>query len=153
MAGAGHLHHRLHPGLETLDWLLERHPPEAFDRATAEGKWSARENLAHLARYHVLFLERLERLLLEESPAFPRYRAEEDPEWPEWRSRPLDELARRFRRHRQDLLDRLDWLTPEQLARTGRHPAFGLLDVPSWIEFFVMHEGHHFYLMMLRLNT
>ena len=43
------------------------------------GKWSAHEQLAHLARYHQVFLQRIDRILSEQAPEFPRYRAEYDP--------------------------------------------------------------------------
>lgn len=63
---------------------------ERIDRRPASGKWSARENLAHIGRYHEIFLERLHRILTEPSPQFARYRAEEDPGWQEWQSRDFE---------------------------------------------------------------
>jgi len=145
------LHRALDRALGTLDRLRERHPPEDFERKPKEESWSARENLAHLARYEAVFLERLETILREDGPVFPRYRAESDPEWPAWRILPLDEIVRRFEAQRRDLSDRLAWLTETQLRRTGRHPVFGEMDVPAWIDFFLVHEGHHFYVATLRL--
>lgn len=52
------------------------------------GKWSAHEQLAHLARYHQIFLQRIDRILSEQAPEFSRYRAEDDPDWPAWTSLP-----------------------------------------------------------------
>src|SRR5579859_4346294 len=59
-------------------------PTEALRERPASGKWSAHEQLAHLARYHQIFLQRIERILSEQAPEFPRYRAEDDSEWPAW---------------------------------------------------------------------
>ena len=73
---------RLETQLEALDLILARATPAALDARPRPEEWSARENLAHLARHHAVFLERLRRLLAEERPALGRYRAEEDPEWP-----------------------------------------------------------------------
>jgi uncharacterized damage-inducible protein DinB len=146
------LHRALERPVAALERLLERYPPEAFERKPAETTWSARENLAHLALYHVAFLARLERILSEDTPAFGRYRAEEDSEWPAWRDQPLPEIVRRFHAQRRDLDDRLAWMTSEQMKRKGKHPAFGEMDVAAWLDLFLAHEGHHLYLMMLRLG-
>ena len=154
-AEADHRREELHRALErpeeTLRRLQERYPAAAFERKPEETKWSARENLAHLARYQVVFLERLETILREEAPSFPRYRGESDPDWPAWRDLPLAEIVRRFHAGRRDLVDRLAWLTEAQMERTGRHPAFGAMDVPAWIDYLLVHEGHHLYTVMLRL--
>src|SRR5882672_7800255 len=71
------------------------------------GKWSAHEQLAHLARYHQVFLQRIERILAEQSPAFPRYRAEEDPEWAAWSSLPTQQVLVRISSMRAKLMARL----------------------------------------------
>ena len=42
-------------------------------------------------------------------------------------------------------------LTPEQLRRTGVHAKFGPMDVPRWLEFFLVHEAHHLYVSLQRL--
>src|SRR6266849_2460087 len=56
------------------------------------GKWSAHENLAHLARYHQVFLQRIDLMLAEQAPVFPRYRAEEDPDWASWAGLPTQQV-------------------------------------------------------------
>ncbi len=33
-------------------------------------------------------------------------------------------------------------------ARTGVHPTLGELPIPLWIEFFLLHEAHHLYVVM-----
>jgi uncharacterized damage-inducible protein DinB len=70
------------------------------------GKWSAHENLAHLARYHQIFLERIDRILAEDAPLFGRYRAEDDPEWPSWSSLPTQQLLVRLSSMRTKLMAR-----------------------------------------------
>ena len=37
-----------------------------------------------------------------------------------------------------------------QLARTGVHPTLGEMALPLWIEFFLLHEAHHLYVVMKR---
>src|ERR1051325_7809861 len=66
--------------------------PESLSRRPVPEKWSAGENLAHLARYHEIFLEGVDRILAEPNPVCGRYRAEDDPEWPKWTAMPADEV-------------------------------------------------------------
>ena len=107
------------------------------------GKWSAHEQLAHLARYHQIFLQRIERILAEQAPEFPRYRAEDDPEWPAWSGLPTPQLLVRISSMRAKLMARLRSLSEEDFARTGMHPKFGEMSLSLWLEFFLVHEAHH----------
>jgi uncharacterized damage-inducible protein DinB len=111
-------------------------------------KWSAHENLAHLARYHQIFLERIDRILAEDAPAFARYRAEDDPEWPLWLSLPVQQLLVRLSSMRTKLMARLLSLTEADFQRTGVHPKFGSMSLSLWLEFFLVHEAHHLYVIL-----
>jgi uncharacterized damage-inducible protein DinB len=112
------------------------------------GKWSAHEQLAHLARYHQIFLQRIERILAEEAPEFPRYRAEDDPEWPAWPGLPTPQLLVRLSSMRAKLMARLRSLSEEDFERTGIHPKFGEMPLSLWLEFFLVHEAHHLYVVL-----
>src|SRR5580704_19099895 len=98
---------RLKTQLASVELLFSRATPERIDRRPASGKWSARENLAHIGRYHEIFLERLHHILTERSPQFARYRAEEDPGWQEWASRPFEEIRNQVTALRLKLTDRI----------------------------------------------
>ena len=95
---------RLATQLECLPLLLGDRSPVAIKRRPASGKWSAHENLAHLARYHEVFIERIQRILIEERPHLARYRAEDDPEWPQWAAMPTDEVMRKLKALRGELI-------------------------------------------------
>jgi len=41
-------------------------------------------------------------------------------------------------------------LTPEQMGRQGVHSRMGAMPLSAWLEFFLVHEGHHLYLTFLR---
>jgi hypothetical protein len=112
------------------------------------GKWSAHEQLAHLARYHQVFLQRIDRILSENAPEFPRYRAEDDPEWPAWTSLPTSQLLVRISSMRAKLMARLRSLSEEQFERTGVHSRFGAMSLSLWLEFFLVHEAHHLYVVL-----
>jgi len=141
---------RLATQLECLPALLEGVAPEALARRTRAGKWSVHENLAHLARHHAIVIERVKRILAEEGPALARYTAEDDPEWPAWAALPTTDVLAPLRTSRTELALLVTSLSDEQLARTGVHPAFGAMSLALWIEFFLVHEAHHLYLVFKR---
>jgi hypothetical protein len=143
---------RLAAQLEVLPSLLGEARPALLTWRPPTGKWSAHENLAHLARHHEILRERLGRILGEERPQLARYRAEEDPEWPRWSALHTDEVLSRMRRLRGEILGRIRELSPAQLARVGVHPLFGEMAIPGWLEFFLLHEAHHRYVVMIRLG-
>jgi uncharacterized damage-inducible protein DinB len=125
---------------------------EDLDARPVPTEWSARENLAHLARHQVVFLGRLTRLLAEDRPHLGRYRAEDDAEWPAWQALPVDEVLRRHRETRGRLQAWADGLRGDGAARVGVHPSFGPMSVAQWLEFFLLHEAHHLYVVMVRLG-
>jgi uncharacterized damage-inducible protein DinB len=133
------------------DFLAEALRGVALDSLASKavpGKWSAHEQLAHLARYHQIFLERISRILAEPSPAFTRYRAEEDPQWPSWSALPTEQVLARLSGMRTQLMARLRSLSKEDFERTGIHPKFGEMSLALWLEFFLVHEAHHLYVVL-----
>lgn len=124
-----------------------------FHRRTVPDKWSAQENLAHLARYHEIFLQRMDRILNEDRPVFSRYRAEEDPEWELWRQRTYRDLLDRLPVLREQLVLKLKSLSDQDFQRAGIHPKFGELELSQWLEFFLVHEGHHLYLIFQQVRV
>jgi len=140
---------RLETQLDALDVVLAGATPSLVDWSPTSGEWSARENLAHLARHATVFVERLDLVLREEVPNLGRYRAEDDPEWNEWSGLTLDEVLRRLKDVRRLLVDWVRALSPGEINRTGIHPSFGAMTIPEWLEFFLLHEAHHLYTAML----
>lgn len=143
---------RLKTQLASVELLFADANPLRIDRRPQSGKWSARENLAHIGRYHEIFLERLRRILTEPAPEFARYRAEQDPGWAEWASRPIEQVKARLATLRQELVDLIAGLRPPDYARTGIHSSFGEMTLGLWLEFFLVHEAHHLYVILQRLR-
>ena len=108
-------------------------------------KWSAYENMVHLASYQPVFILRLERIQHAESPAFTRYTADEDPQFYSDMQLPLPSLLAYIDERRVDLLVKLQSMSEIELSRTGLHPVFGKMNVIQWTEFFLLHEAHHLY--------
>jgi uncharacterized damage-inducible protein DinB len=128
--------------------VLKDVPVDDLNVKAVPGKWSAHEQLAHLARYHQIFLQRIDRMLTEQAPEFPRYRAENDPEWPAWTSLPTPQLLVRISSMRAKLMARLRSLSEGDFERTGVHPKLGEMSLSLWLEFFLVHEAHHLYAVL-----
>jgi uncharacterized damage-inducible protein DinB len=131
-----------------LDQALHDVPVEAILQPPASGKWSANEHLAHLARQQQNFLQRVDRILKEKSPVLPRYRAEEDPEWERYRGLAYKEVLAELADGREKLMARLKALSDDDYERTGVHSRLGEMSLGLWLEFFLMHEGHHLYAVL-----
>jgi hypothetical protein len=144
-------HLRLEVQLQALPAILSDATAAEIGRRPPSGQWSARENLAHLARHHEVMLERLKRILGEDAPRLDRYRAEDDPEWPRWSGRSSREVLRALPRLRARLVARVRSLTRAQVARVGVHSGLGPMTVSRWLEFFLVHEAHHLYVIFGRL--
>jgi len=130
--------------------LLEGVAPEARLRRSRSGKWSVHENLAHLARHHDVFLERIRTVLAQDRPALARYVAEQDPEWPAWAALTTEEVLARLSALRAELIATFRRLSDADLARPATHPALGEMPLTLWLEFFLLHEAHHLYVVMQR---
>lgn len=127
---------------ELLQRALRAFSAEKFENRTPN-KWSAREHFAHLARHQETYLARIQRILKEETPALPSYIAEEDAGWPEWHRLPLNEIETRWITQRSDLIELLQRTSLDQLHRVGVHATLGELTLVEWLDFFLVHEGHH----------
>jgi hypothetical protein len=111
----------------------------------APDKWSIHDNIAHLARYNIIFQERVKRILEENDPDFPRYIAAEDDAFPSWQLKSTKGLIENIGAERKKISIMASSISPEQLARKGMHPRFGQLSVIGWLEFFLLHEAHHIF--------
>jgi uncharacterized damage-inducible protein DinB len=143
---------RLETQLDALPLLLSGAPPEAMMAHPISNQWSAHENLAHLARHHELFLQRLHRILSEGAPQLGQYRAEEDPSWPDWSCLATDEVLIRLKALREEIISLVRGLSEAEATRVGIHPLFGEMSLGLWVEFFLLHEAHHLYVVMTRLG-
>ncbi|HEV3412298.1 MAG TPA: DinB family protein [Puia sp.] len=120
-------------------------PDNLLRQPVNPGKWSAHANIAHLAAYQPVFIDRLQRISHEASPAFGRYLAEEDPLFPGYLDRSTTSLLEQIDSDRSRILSYLQDGAEALLAKTATHPRFGLLTTTDWIEFFLLHEAHHLY--------
>jgi len=144
--------YRLHSQLDCLSMLLEGAARGALEHRPVPDKWSAKENLAHLARYQGVFLERISLILAQDRPAISSYKAENDPEWTAWSALSSEEVLQRLHTTRRQIIERAEKLSDAQLARTGVHSRFGELTLLQWLEFFLLHEAHHLLAVLQRVH-
>ena len=144
---------RLETQLATLPIFIDMLDAEALTQRPPSGKWSIHENMAHLGRYHEVFQARMQRILTEDGPNLGRYRAEDDAAFADWLALLPDDGVKRLHERRVGLINFVDGLNAEQLARKGVHPVLGEMNVVLWLEFFLLHEAHHLYRILWLSKT
>jgi uncharacterized damage-inducible protein DinB len=137
----------------TIREIIGGLPDGALRREVNPGKWSAHSNIAHLAAYQPAFLNRLDRIGREHSPAFDRYVAENDPLFRGYLERSTASLLEQVEADRTAILTLFTQVDDSFLERTGAHPRFGLLTVVDWTEFFLLHEAHHLYTLYALVHS
>lgn len=140
---------RLHYQHQTIGELIGDLPEEVLRRRVNPDKWSALENIVHLATYQPVFIWRLERILEEDSPSFDRYVADQDPLFTSYIGKTLPELLQDIDKQRNLINAKLEGVNGTQLGKKGLHPKYGLLTVSQWAEFFLLHEAHHLFTIFM----
>lgn len=138
---------------ETIREIIGEIPESDLRLRVNAGKWSAFENIAHLAAYQPVFLARLDRIAREPSPAFDRYVAENDPQFSTYPGRSIPSLLDQIAADRARIQSALLPADDAWLARTATHPRFGPLTVRDWTEFFLLHEAHHLYTLFALVRS
>jgi len=140
---------RLRHQHKTIQELIGDLPEQQLRLRIDPAKWSAFENIAHLASYQPVFLHRLHRIQEENNPFFPRYMADSDPEYSTAVQRSLGRLLSTIRSDRQTMITLLEGMDDTGLQRTGQHARYGLFPQAQWVEFFLLHEAHHLYTIFM----
>ena len=99
-----------------------------------------------------MFLRRIARIRSEDRPLLARYVAEDDPKWPQWAALPVSEVVTRLRALRAEMLELVEHLSDRELSRTALHLRFGEMTLAQWLEFFLLHEAHHLFVVMQRVR-
>ena len=143
---------RLQHQHQTITDIIGGLPEKDLRQRVNPDKWSALENIAHLAAYQPVFISRLHRLKAEETPTFDRYMAEQDPLFPTYLERSLDQLLTDIEQQRSRILAELTGMNETTLAKKGLHPKYGLFTIPQWAEFFLLHEAYHLYTIFILVS-
>lgn len=128
---------------KTINELIDNLSEEQLKTRVNPDKWSAFENIVHLAAYQPIFIKRIHLMLDENEPLFERYVADNDPVFLQYKKKSLTELLETISIDRIIILNLVKKLNEEQLNRTGRHKAYGLIKLARWFDVFLLHEAHH----------
>jgi hypothetical protein len=130
---------------KTIASIIMKLNNERIQTRPARGKWNIHENIAHLAKYQPVFIDRIRRILAIDEPLIEAYKAEDDPEFEFYRAFTTYELLKKISSDREKIYNLIHHLPVDKLDRIGIHPKFGKLTVSEWTEFFLLHEAHHLY--------
>lgn len=144
---------RLRNQHEAIVNIVEEVDEERVMARPEPGKWSIHDNIAHLAKYQPVFLERVNAILHLHEPVFNAYRAEFDPDFETWRSWDTQDLLGKLDGDRREIFGLVTGLSESELGRIGIHKKRGRLTVVDWSEFFVLHEAHHIYTIYQLAHT
>ena len=62
-----------------------------------------------------------------------------------------DEVVTRLNTLRAEVVKFIKGLSDAEADRVGIHLVLGKMDITQWIEFFLLHEAHHLYKVMICL--
>ncbi len=122
--------------------VTELHGDE-LDHAPADGGWSAREVIHHLADSEMTSAVRLRKLLAEDAPEIEGYDEEEFARRLHYDSRPVGPSLAALRGTRESTATILDRLSEEDWARSGTHTESGPYSVERWLEIYASHAHDH----------
>ena len=133
---------RFRTGYASLEAVLAEASDVTLDRRPADGGWTAREVVHHLADMEVHAYIRLRRLLVEDRPVL------HVPDEPAYArklqyDRPISASLAVVRAVRQSSLEILEGLTPEEWSRAGTHPKIGDYDIGRWLQIYSEHPHDH----------
>ena len=115
---------------------------EEAGRRLAEGEWSAKEQLVHLAAFERLWLEWAMKVRdepgSEVGPPSPN-----PPAYPEAETRSVADLLQELASARSDTLAAIEGLTDDELKRRGKHLLFGEMSVLQMLRSLYRHDRMH----------
>jgi len=144
---------RLKEQHKTIAALIIKLNNRQISKEVVKGKWSIHENIAHLAKYQPVFLDRIHKILTTDQPEFSSYRAGDDDEFEIYCAFTPYELLKKISHDRETIYQLITHLPPDKLERIGIHQRFGKLTVLEWTEFFLLHEAHHLYTIFQLAHT
>jgi hypothetical protein len=114
-----------------------------LDRRPAEGGWTPREVVHHVADSEMTSAIRLRRLLAEEDPVIQGYDEEEFARKLHYQDRPIQASLDAVRAARQTTAEILERLPETDWQRSGTHSEVGRYSVDTWLEIYAAHCHDH----------
>lgn len=125
--------------------IVKHTDEKRLNKEPEPGKWSIKDNIAHLASYQPVFIGRIHQMLKGGTPVFNAYRADDEPDFIHARELSMAELMNKLNGNRRQILELITNLPDDDLLLQGTHPKYGTLTITEWTEFFLLHEAHHLF--------
>jgi uncharacterized damage-inducible protein DinB len=116
---------------------------EELDHEPADGGWSARTVVHHLADSEMMSAARLRLLLAEDAPVIQGYDENELARRLHYDTRPLGPSLAALRAARESTAAVLALLSEEDWSRSGSHTESGDYSVEMWLEIYAEHAHDH----------
>jgi hypothetical protein len=123
--------------------LIAHASDEELTRAAPGGGWGVVEVICHLRDLDELFIERVSRMIHEDDPYMP---AVDETLWPierDYASQDPWEVLEEFAERREQFVQLLEGLRPEQWERRGYHEQLGEQTVRWYAEHAAEHDAEH----------
>ena len=133
---------RYQEGPAEIDRALEGITNEELDFRIAEGEWTPREVVHHLADSEMTAAIRLRRLIAEDNPTIVGYDQEEFVRRLH-SGRPIEGSLLAFAGARASTVPLLEALTEDEWERSGTHTEFGTYPVVEWLTYYADHAHDH----------
>ncbi len=134
---------RYREGPDVVERTVAGLTDEELDHRPADGGWSPRQVVHHLADSEMASAIRLRKLLVEDSPTIQGYDEEEYARGLHYDTRPIAPSLAALRAARETTASILDHLTDEDWTRTGTHTESGEYSVQTWLEIYAAHAHDH----------
>ena len=114
-----------------------------LDHRPADGGWTPREVVHHVADSEMTSAIRLRRLIAEDTPLIVGYDGDEFARRLHYEDRPIEPALAAVAAARTTTLQILNGLTDAEWARTGTHSDSGPYGVEMWLEIYAVHCHDH----------
>jgi hypothetical protein len=134
---------RYEAGPAVLRAAIEGLGDTELDRRPADGGWTPREVVHHVADSEMTSAIRLRRLIAEDDPLIVGYDGDEFARRLHYADRPIEPALAAVEGARATTAQVLRGLTEAEWGRTGTHSESGPYGVERWLEIYAVHCDEH----------
>ncbi|HEX4875793.1 MAG TPA: DinB family protein [Chitinophagaceae bacterium] len=136
---------RLHYQHKVLMEIIDGLSDDQIRRQLYAGKWSIFETIVHLQTFQHKFNNRVKQILENNNPVFEKYTAEADPFFQDNCHKSTREVMQDLIGVRKEMAAKILSLPEKEFDKTGTHTKYGKMSLHQWLNFFLLHEGHHLF--------
>ena len=134
---------RYREGPDVLEQTVAGLSDEELDHRPADGGWTPRQVVNHMADSEMTSAIRLRKLLVEDSPTLQGYDEAEFARRLHYDVRPIGPSLLALRAARETSASILEHLGEEDWSRSGTHSESGPYSVQTWLEIYAAHAHDH----------